>query len=238
MNTLLLSILDYVLFMLWIWVLGRKYPRIKDIKILWLLPVIFWIFYFVLSMISHIQYTNPSCIRGLVEAIPLLFIIAAVGWALLNVLPMIVGMVMSFESVESQSVEIKNNISFNLLINLYLLFAFLSLLSNQMVFFVIMIFISIALLIRMIQGKEPYKQILSFILINMTLMTITDIYITQISYLVEASAGMLLSGILGCVFFVLSERYYLCKLSKYEQVLVFSGIIFAIFLLGVLFTIF
>lgn len=225
--------------MFWIWILGRKYPKIKNIKILWFIPVVFWICFWVINLISAIQSNSPSGIRYLVEVMPLFNIIVLVGEAMIYILPMIVGIVISFESVESQSTKINKNISFNSLINLYLIFAFLSVLCIQMSYFVIMILISIAILIRMIQGNNPYKQILSFLLINMTLMIITKIHIMQISsFEVVPFSGMLLSGIIGCVFLILSERYYLCKLHKFEQILVFSGIFLIIYIIGIIFTLF
>lgn len=225
--------------MFWIWILGRKYPKIKNIKILWFIPVVFWICFWVINLISAIQSNSPSGIRYLVEVMPLFNIIVLVGEAMIYILPMIVGVVMSLETRESQTKGINKVLSFTTLNSLYLISAFLCLLNPIMNYFVILVGISLAILIRMIQGNNPYKQILSFLLINMTLMIITKIHIMQISsFEVVPFSGILLSGIIGCVFLILSERYYLCKLHKYEQILVFSGIFLIIYIIGIIFTLF
>jgi len=224
-----------VLFSIWILIIGMKCPEIRKVNILWMIPVVVWIWIWSFNLFTVINGypISNSVIKEICLGIPGFEIIIVMGKSILIFLPMIVGVVMSLETRESQTKGINKVLSFTTLNSLYLIFAFLCLLNPIMNYFVILVGISLAILIRMITKDILYKHIFSFLLINITLMIISEIHIQLIPNFDDLiTADMLFIGIIGCIFLIFTERFYLSRLLKHEQILVFSGVLLIELILG------
>ena len=164
LDDIYLTVTILVFIFIWIPIFGKKCPGIKKMNFVWMVPVAGWLllwllnFGYLLSVLLYPRnetYWSEIClwIHGLDD----LYANWVVIWILV---PMIIGIVMSLDTKNSQ----KNNtvISISIMNYLYLFFAFLCILNYKIIYCIALITIVVVIIVKLILEKKPFKYIVSF----------------------------------------------------------------------------